>query len=846
MGWDPHLYAVPLALAGVSLAAFAVYFLLLARERSGPVTGAWIAAALVGSGSVWVLAHALQVLNSDPAVSTFLLKMEYVGTVPLPVLWFAYVCWYTGRKDWLTPTVFVPLGGIATLLLLLISVNEAHWLFWTELSFAEVPPYTVAAQWGPLFWVYLSFVTVLLAAATAFLVSAVLSTRGVLRKQVATLMVFSLSPAVVGGIFFLGPATPPDVNVAALSTILVVVAAAVSLFRYRWFDLTPVGRGDVVNSLSEAMVVVNERLDVVDYNDPTTDIFPPGDLVGSSLSSLSPPLVDAVESIVEDEFSASTIVDRAGEGGGEPTAAVPSPALDAEGWVSTDRREVTLETPSGSRTFAVTVTSPDRHRGFVLLLRDVTERTRAETALARRRRMAEALLGVTHDLAAAAERDAVCQEAVEGAMSILDVEHARLFLATDDGLEITAETGTWDGPLADAVSTGIAGRVFSAGQAHVVDDLTIRGAVAEDDTDAGLSTLDPSSDTLFGVAAGADPGSGGAEQPDGPSTLQADITPDTGRSGRQGGSVGAQSSTDRGAESGVDGEGTVAGDGDSQLDDLFEWVDDRSPVDGGADPLVEDLFASVITVPIDDLGVLQVFAAERGAFDREDAEVLSLLGSHTKTALDRADTASELRRERDRLEEFASVVSHDLRNPLSVADGYLDLVRENPDPEHFERIERAHDKMERLIDDLLTLARHGEVVGETETIDLESLARNAWDTVESPGASLSVVGNPGEIDADRERLGDLFANLFRNSVEHGGEDVTVRVGRTDDGFYVADDGPGVSPDEREEIFEQGYSTSSEGTGFGLAIVQRIAEAHGWEVEMTESRDGGARVEVHTG
>ncbi|AUX08432.1 signal transduction histidine kinase [Halalkaliarchaeum desulfuricum] len=806
------------------MAAFAVYFLLLARERSGPKTGAWIAAALVGSGAVWVLAHALQVVYTGPAGSVFLLKMEYVGTVPLPILWLAYVCWYTGRTDWLTPTVFAPLGAIATVFLLLISMNEAHWLFWTGFTFASEAPHTVGVEWGPLFWMYLAFVTVLLATATAFLVSAVLSSRGVLRKQVATLFVFSLSPVVVGGIYLLGPVPTPGVNVAALSTVLVVLAAAASVFRYRWFDLTPVGRGDIVNSMAESMIVVNERYDVVDHNDAAGDLFAPGQLVGSSLSALSPSLADTVEALVEDEFSDPAAADRSSDAASTGSGDPPDPlsVIESDGWISSDRREITLETPSGSRTFEVTVTSPDRHRGFLILLHDITDRTRAETALARRRRMAEALLGVTHDLASAAEREAVCDRAVEGAVSILDVEHARLFLASDGELEVTTETGQWDGPLTDAVSSGIARRVFSAGQAHVVDDLTIRGAAAEGGSDAWLS------------AVGSGDESDGDDDTD-RSTLQADITPDTARTPDSGTSTRAQSSTDGG--------GTGSGSGRG-LDDLFEWVDDGTSDPRRNDPLIEDLFASVITVPVDDMGVLQVFAAERGAFDQEDAEVLSLLGSHTKIALDRADTATELKRERDRLEEFASVVSHDLRNPLSVADGYLDLVREDPDPEHFERIERAHDKMERLIDDLLTLARHGEVVGETERLQLEPLVERSWETIDAPDATLSVPGKLGEVDADRERLEDLFANLFRNAVEHGGEDVTIRVGRTDELIYVADDGPGVTPEERDEVFEQGYTTSNEGTGFGLAIVKRIAEAHGWDVEMTESRNGGARVDIH--
>jgi signal transduction histidine kinase len=75
--------------------------------------------------------------------------------------------------------------------------------------------------------------------------------------------------------------------------------------------------------------------------------------------------------------------------------------------------------------------------------------------------------------------------------------------------------------------------------------------------------------------------------------------------------------------------------------------------------------------------------------------------------------------------------------------------------------------------------------------------------------------------------------------------VTVTVGELADcdGFYVADDGPGIPADERETVFESGYSTAADGTGFGLSIVEEIASAHGWAVRVTDSAEGGARFEV---
>jgi signal transduction histidine kinase len=73
-------------------------------------------------------------------------------------------------------------------------------------------------------------------------------------------------------------------------------------------------------------------------------------------------------------------------------------------------------------------------------------------------------------------------------------------------------------------------------------------------------------------------------------------------------------------------------------------------------------------------------------------------------------------------------------------------------------------------------------------------------------------------------------------------DVTVTVGDFAEGFFVADDGPGIPEQDREVVFERGYSTA-DGTGYGLAIVAELATAHGWSVTATESESGGARIEI---
>jgi PAS domain S-box-containing protein len=212
---------------------------------------------------------------------------------------------------------------------------------------------------------------------------------------------------------------------------------------------------------------------------------------------------------------------------------------------------------------------------------------------------------------------------------------------------------------------------------------------------------------------------------------------------------------------------------------------------------------------------------------------------------ERVNRKRELKRQNQRLDEFASIVAHDLRNPLSVARGRLEMGRETGDDEHFEAIAGAHDRMNQLIEDILMLAREGRTVIEADECLLAAVAGRAWSLVETGDATLEFEGVT-RITASEGRLCELFENLFRNAIEHGGEDVSVRVGPLDDsGFYVADDGLGIPPDDREEVFETNYTTADEGTGFGLAIVTQIADAHDWETRVTESDEGGARFEFAT-
>ena len=209
---------------------------------------------------------------------------------------------------------------------------------------------------------------------------------------------------------------------------------------------------------------------------------------------------------------------------------------------------------------------------------------------------------------------------------------------------------------------------------------------------------------------------------------------------------------------------------------------------------------------------------------------------------EQATTAAALEAKTDRLDAFASRVSHDLQSPITVATSYLKIARRADEPdEELDKIEAALARAETLIDDILAMAQSGQQP-DRQPLDLAGQAHQAWATVSTAEASL-VVDSEATISADSQQLLRLFENLFRNAVEHGGSGVTVRVGSTDEGFSVADDGVGIPADKRGSIFAERVSHDGDGTGYGLAIVRDIVAAHDWEITVTDSEGGGARFEI---
>lgn len=274
--------------------------------------------------------------------------------------------------------------------------------------------------------------------------------------------------------------------------------------------------------------------------------------------------------------------------------------------------------------------------------------------------------------------------------------------------------------------------------------------------------------------------------------------------------------------------------------------------DRATDRAPESVSAAAIA-PIGRHGTLTVGSIDRETFSERELDLCRTLAATLESMFDRLDRdralrerEAELSRQNTRLERFASFVSHDLRTPLTVVQGNLELLAADHDDGRIDTALQAVDRLEELTEDMLAYAREGEQVEDTTEVDLAAVVRQAWDGVATADATLTLEGVEGTVVEGRaSRLRQAFENLFANAVEHGGESVTVRVRSTPEGFVVADDGPGIDPEDREEVFEPGFTTTRDGTGLGLGIVDEIAAAHDWSVEVKTSASGGAKFVFQT-
>jgi len=222
----------------------------------------------------------------------------------------------------------------------------------------------------------------------------------------------------------------------------------------------------------------------------------------------------------------------------------------------------------------------------------------------------------------------------------------------------------------------------------------------------------------------------------------------------------------------------------------------------------------------------------------------------------------------DRLEDafarqrgFVADASHELRTPLTVIRGQLEVLARQrevtpADVRHVDEVVRTEVlRMERLVDDLLLLARadEGELL-RPASLALRPFVTELFDALTLTAERRFELGDvpDGVLRADEDRLAQVVRNLARNAIEHTGPDglVRLRVTARPRGWIeiaIEDDGPGIPPEQRDRVFDRFHRVDSSrargkgGAGLGLAIARAIVEAHGGRIRAGISPEGGARV-----
>jgi len=301
----------------------------------------------------------------------------------------------------------------------------------------------------------------------------------------------------------------------------------------------------------------------------------------------------------------------------------------------------------------------------------------------------------------------------------------------------------------------------------------------------------------------------------------------------------------------------VIADFNETADALIDGLESQMPIGEINDTAFSRTLQTTISGgDADEFTTLVTDGGRSQTYDIEETEVTDQFGITQGYVIVLRDITERKRRERrlrnqnERLSEFADIVSHDLRNPLSTAIGWNEFVDQQldetePDIEAIQdgvtRISNSHERMDELIEMLLTMARQGQTVVDPEVVSLEAVAKAAWSTADTGNLKL-VVETDRSVEGDPTRIKSVFENLFRNVNDHAAA-TTVYIAATENGFVIEDDGDGIPKADRAELFEFGYTTDQDGTGIGLAVVKRICEAHDWEITVDDSDHGGTRFAI---
>ena len=358
MTWQANPYSLPVLAA--ALIAAAVAGVVWRRRRTA--AGATACTLLMLAMSFWCLGYALELAAVDLPAKTFWASFQYAGIVFVPVTWLAFCLRITGRDRWVTAGTLTALCIVPVCTIALVWTNAWHHLVWTSLTLQTVGRTTMLGlAFGPAFWLHTAYSYLLILTATANLVPLLLSASPLFRRQATVLLAASAVPFVGNVVFVFGLQSAVDLT--PIGFVVAGLGGAWALLRFQLLDLTPLARDVVVDSMNDAVIVIDGQHRVADLNPAAARLLNTDarDTIGQSIAELLAARPD--------------LIDRYGE------------ADDV-------RAEIELGRPDQRRTYELVIsplkTRRGVRRGRIAVLHDVTEHKQAEAELREAKEAAEA------------------------------------------------------------------------------------------------------------------------------------------------------------------------------------------------------------------------------------------------------------------------------------------------------------------------------------------------------------------------------------------------------------------------------------------------------------------------
>ena len=400
MNWQHTPYTLPLLIAAGISAGLVVYS---GRRRLGAGSAPFVAVML--SLVVWSAGYALELASVDLADKIFWAKVEYLGIVVVPVGWVAFALQYTGREKWLTRRNLAVLAIEPLIALLMVWTNEAHGLVWRTTRLDTSGSFSMLhVGYGLLFWVHVIYSYVLLLGGTLLLLQALASSPQLYRWQALVILIGLLAPWAGNALYVSGLSPFPHLDLTPFGYTLTGLVVTLGLLRFRLFDIVPVARDAIVADMPDGVMVLDAQDRVVDLNRVAAEIvgLPSAEVIGrpaGQVLSSWPDLADRYHDVEETHSEISL-----GEDGGQIVYDLRiSPMRNQRGHLS----------------------------GRLVVLRDITERKRAEQALMAQKQLFERLVAVARATAERFTLDATLQNVLDVATSLTEAEHASLFLLSE-------------------------------------------------------------------------------------------------------------------------------------------------------------------------------------------------------------------------------------------------------------------------------------------------------------------------------------------------------------------------------------------------------------------------------